>query len=511
MVGDGQVTSWDVVTASAMGSAHRRAGNPNQDAVLTSRSDAGLVVALADGHGGRTYTRSAVGSRVAVEIGVTLGEELLGATGPLAHAASRLPQEIVTRWRRQVAEHLAGRPFDDEERTVLGSADPVIAYGSTLLLLVARSDECVVLQLGDGDVVVSGQGGAALLPVPHDDRNVAGQTTSLCLADAASSFRMVDLGTTTGIPRISILATDGYGNSFADASWPQAVMADLSSHLDATGPSAIVASLEQWVTESAEVGGDDTTVAIVLATGAATARPRPPAPPLTGAAAAVRASLPPQPPAKSRKQRGAGWTLGLVALALAAGTGIGWAAASLGDDDPTTAAVTTTVVGTTTAPLTTASTSPDTTLPPASTTVPAVNTTAFVPDEPEADGRVVLALYGGRAVELDLLDDDPVIRAADLPYEVPQVTVLALPDTSWRIVSGVLQRLDPRGAWQPVNGTSVPWSLATAAGQVAVGSWDGRTVWLFDASTGALADTITDSTVDRVVPTSTAAPATSRP
>ena len=49
---------------------------------------------------------------------------------------------------------------------------------------------------------------------PGDDRLVAGETTSLCLATAADDFRHAFLPASAE-PDLVLLATDGYGNSFA--------------------------------------------------------------------------------------------------------------------------------------------------------------------------------------------------------------------------------------------------------------------------------------------------------
>lgn len=74
---------WYVVSASVQGAAHKRAGKPNQDAVLDRRADDAweiVVAAVADGHGSSKSFRSAIGSKLAVE----------SATEHLAQQAKRL-------------------------------------------------------------------------------------------------------------------------------------------------------------------------------------------------------------------------------------------------------------------------------------------------------------------------------------------------------------------------------------------------------------------------------------
>src|SRR5690242_5539574 len=60
------VATWQVITASARGSAHRASGQPNQDAVASQDEPAGVVAAIADGHGHIRHFRSADGAALAV-------------------------------------------------------------------------------------------------------------------------------------------------------------------------------------------------------------------------------------------------------------------------------------------------------------------------------------------------------------------------------------------------------------------------------------------------------------
>ena len=73
------VTSWRVLAGTALGSNHVASGLPNQDAVGSRATDDGaaVVLAVADGHGGARYVRSAEGARLAVEIALELGSPFL--------------------------------------------------------------------------------------------------------------------------------------------------------------------------------------------------------------------------------------------------------------------------------------------------------------------------------------------------------------------------------------------------------------------------------------------------
>jgi len=268
--------AWVALTASERGAAHHASGLPNQDAVQTRPAGPNAVVAaVADGHGHRRHFRSATGAALAVIVACEAAAEL-AARLDAVEAAERLESEalgilvpaITGRWRAAVADDLAARPFTDEEQATRARGDdPLIAYGSTLLLAVAGWRWLVLVQIGDGDIVGIQPGGRALLPVPADPSLDGLQTTSLCAPRAEEDFRVavVDLSSTTLLA--VLLATDGYGNSQVSDMWADAVSADLAGMIGAQPPEWLAAQLPSWVSRSASADGsaDDTTVALLIA------------------------------------------------------------------------------------------------------------------------------------------------------------------------------------------------------------------------------------------------------
>src|SRR5579863_4606461 len=138
--------AWVALTASERGAAHHASGLPNQDAVQvrTAGPDA-VVAAVADGHGHRRHFRSATGAALAVDVACEAAAELAARLDAFeaaeqleAEALGTLVPAITERWRAGVAGDLAARPFTDEEQAIRARGDnPLIAYGSTLLLAVA--------------------------------------------------------------------------------------------------------------------------------------------------------------------------------------------------------------------------------------------------------------------------------------------------------------------------------------------------------------------------------------
>ncbi|MFN8098789.1 MAG: PP2C family serine/threonine-protein phosphatase [Dermatophilaceae bacterium] len=286
-------SEWDIASATALGAGHTRTGQPNQDAHQCAQlAGDQVLVAVADGHGGKGYVRSDIGSRSAVAIAIdvlselVVGAQLRAETADPSGLGSRtappvevrpdsaelamVPRRIVERWRAHVIEHLQADPLSAQERataTPATLADPFQLYGCTLLLAWLGPHGLWSAQIGDGDIVALVDG-RCVSPVPEDSRLIGNLTTSLCAARAAEDFR------SGVIPDLApgdlvLLATDGYGNSFASGDWADEVLPDLAQGIDRHGMAQVREELPSWVAQSAAIGGDDTTVVVVRRRGRA--------------------------------------------------------------------------------------------------------------------------------------------------------------------------------------------------------------------------------------------------
>lgn len=274
-----QSNRWGVVTATERGASHRRTGAPNQDAVACQTGQDGalpLVLAIADGHGHPGAYRSDQGARLAVATAVRLTSDWLApgqernGDSPTPHPGARdwLPGAIVGGWRTAVAEHFAANPPTPEELArlaQLGVVTPVpapLAYGTTLVVVAMTHDGTFYAQLGDGAILVFNEPtGKAVLPVPADPELLANQTTSLCMDNAETLFRF---GCQATSPILVVVATDGYGNSFATMDGFREVPADLLAALRTEGLDAVQRALPGWLAETSREGsGDDVTVGLI--------------------------------------------------------------------------------------------------------------------------------------------------------------------------------------------------------------------------------------------------------
>jgi hypothetical protein len=333
------------IGASRTGAAHRRAGRPCQDAVLC-RELRGLegqpvmVMAVADGHGGRRYRRSEVGSRLACETALAAVGEALAARpldageGVWSRWLERdLPEAIQRGWLEAVAAHWRSDPGEGGFEALL--------YGSTLGLVVMAPRWWGHTGLGDWDLVrVEADGQARLLEEENEPTALGEATCSLCQPRAASLFAR-----RAGLHPIDrdaggfalVLCTDGIRKSCATdgdfltlAAW----LARGDGEAEPAAAAGLAAALDRI---SREGSGDDVTVAIGRAAGVAGAGAASPAgwtdldAPLSPAPAQPLPSPSPLPApatAQAAPQRRRRLAIGrAVAIGLAlAGAGGGWLA-----------------------------------------------------------------------------------------------------------------------------------------------------------------------------------------
>ncbi|MBN1920126.1 MAG: protein phosphatase 2C domain-containing protein [Anaerolineae bacterium] len=279
---------WRVVGQSVPGASHVRAAMPNQDAwrcLPASAEGAQLIVAVSDGHGSARSFRSHIGSARAVDTAAWVLQDLLdGQPDPLNLSAikrtaeERLPHEIVRHWEETIAQDLAERPFTAEELELVAQkqspksvaeieANPRLAYGATLLVVLVTPSFILYLQLGDGDILTVSENGEVARPMPEDKRLFANQTTSLCIPDAWRDFRIRFQTLTGELPALILLSTDGYANSFVNEEAFIKVGSDIWDILRNEGLDVVKANLEGWLNQASTAGsGDDITLALLCRT-----------------------------------------------------------------------------------------------------------------------------------------------------------------------------------------------------------------------------------------------------
>ncbi len=173
------LNGWQAIASSVLGTSHQKRGQPCQDAHAWDILGPGLVVAaVADGAGSASLsdvgaqvaTRTAVEQikrqwdRLAAEQSEVCWEPLLGEV--LEHAQNAIAAESLTR--------------DVEVRQL----------ATTLLILVASSQEVAVAQIGDGAVVIGDRQGHITALTQPENGEYANETTFLISPNALESAQI---------------------------------------------------------------------------------------------------------------------------------------------------------------------------------------------------------------------------------------------------------------------------------------------------------------------------------
>ena len=217
-------TCQSALAFSEIGAVHRRRGQPCQDSSLSCwlRAPDGQhlqLLAVADGHGGRRYRLSHVGSALAVHLARQAVEQALQDT----------PLENIKAWRDALQQGLptaihrswlAATQAHWEELAEPGQEEPFTAasYGTTLGLLLLAPQWWGVTGLGDWDLVgIDHEGTAQLLNEECSDAAVGEATASLCLNTMVDHCRQrADVREYGTAPlQALLLSTDGIRKSCA--------------------------------------------------------------------------------------------------------------------------------------------------------------------------------------------------------------------------------------------------------------------------------------------------------
>lgn len=283
MSGDAVPSTWSVIGTSVRGAAHVRAELANQDAIAWEpRSGTGteVVLAVSDGHGGSASFRSERGARLAVKAALEVAQDVLGYPTGQARSLSlvkqamevEVPRRIVQRWREEVQGDLSDRPITTEERARAdvgtkrrpsSGGDDFIAYGATLITVIATDAFLAICQLGDGDALTVDRDGSVVRLFP-ENVSLGDETTSLCLPDAWSHARSYFRASFGHRPALVVASTDGFSNSFVDDAGFLDAVSRLWPTIIRRGLDDTARDLEGALHQMSALGsGDDITLGIV--------------------------------------------------------------------------------------------------------------------------------------------------------------------------------------------------------------------------------------------------------
>lgn len=260
-----------VFNVTQMGASHVKSGKPCQDHSLSWESDDKTVqvAIVCDGHGGDTYVRSDVGSKLAAEIALSNIRNFIDTVSPAifldkSAAVTARPTEeeddlfpagkksvpadltesemkqleqdkafyaavenirqqdmlfcqlfarIYMQWLDAIQKDANDNPFTEFEKGCLKNARIVKAYGTTLMAFVRTPLYWFAFHIGDGKMVACNRNMEWFEPVPWDCNCFLNMTTSLCNSNPIPMFRYAFSGK-GDFPSAVIMGSDGLDDSW---------------------------------------------------------------------------------------------------------------------------------------------------------------------------------------------------------------------------------------------------------------------------------------------------------
>lgn len=262
-----------VFGVSVQGASHKRTGKECQDSCKSLGQGQISILAVADGHGSNSCPYSKDGSEAAVnvfcEIMLRYCENYQHDTETLLtflkrEGDTKVAQAIDHEWKRRIREVHADNQREEYKND--SGAALYGLYGSTLLGLLIMPSFWFAFQLGDGDMVYIDNDGISPLLVTEKILGI--ETHSLSKADSWKKAITLTKRTVPGkgaLPYAFMLTTDGYANSYANEEEYKKSVEGYFGLIKEYGVDAVAEKLEEWLSETSEMGcGDDITALIAF-------------------------------------------------------------------------------------------------------------------------------------------------------------------------------------------------------------------------------------------------------
>lgn len=197
--------------ARKKGRSHIANGTLCQDYCLVKNIGTEIqIVAIADGHGGETYVKSDIGSRIACELLYDFAYGAQKHSGTLKQKnlwldiflTNTFKRSFIQTWKTKVLQD-----YKENEDTINETESAIIKkYGTTLIFGVFTNEKIVIGQLGDGAVLLFDEHDKFQLFKRHDVK-VSSATSSLVSGRAEYAF-ITECYDRNCFPYI-LLSTDG--------------------------------------------------------------------------------------------------------------------------------------------------------------------------------------------------------------------------------------------------------------------------------------------------------------
>lgn len=267
----GQIISFH---KTAHGYSHIQRDQPCEDASASFRDESGryFIAVVSDGHGQARSFRSAIGSRIAVDVTVrclkeiaegilstsedekVFWRELLESPRDQKLRIRQLTDTILSQWYAGIQADYAENPPSPEELGEFAEyyADPKRVpeiYGATLIAALWFPKCLILLHQGDGRCDVFYGDGSVDQPIPWDARCQGNKCSSLCEESAYDAIRhcVIDLDRTSVIA--CYLGSDGVEDAYRDQEGTHIFYKHLSCLLAEKTPEEFDAYMEEFLPE----------------------------------------------------------------------------------------------------------------------------------------------------------------------------------------------------------------------------------------------------------------------
>lgn len=278
---------WQILHGSVRG-VHKKFSQDRHGVSFVVGNQA-VVLVVADGHGSPIHARSHLGAQWAVEaftrcaapfarrLAAFETERGDDTSWPaLYQEAKAMPRSICRLWRERARIHEANGPSDG---TVAGGrivgVPRLVAYGSTLVGAVVTGHHVVCWRLGDGDIVLMGDGvhgdeehsgESTLIRLFAEDDDIGDDVDSLCGPEPWYRMRVHGRPLSgLGRHKLVLLNSDGLSKSYREIEGYEAFARDLHERLSSRGVEWAEPRVPSWLERSAGFSGDDTTLVAAYA------------------------------------------------------------------------------------------------------------------------------------------------------------------------------------------------------------------------------------------------------
>ena len=285
------------INHTCIGASHIAENKVCQDYSLSVNLDGLCAAVVSDGHGGKRYFRSDIGSETACQITIAKIKEFvknfektLIAGKPFTQCLAQydpknthndklfpifnqLFTSIVSTWYAQIEQHAQDNPLTTAEREIcepewISDFENGIkiekSYGCTLMAAVFMPEYWFAFHIGDGKMIALQNNPTYMEPVPWDDRCFLNGTTSLCDSNALDEFRYCYCGDGS-FPDAVFLGSDGMDDTFGATDNLADFYIKIAELLSENASEKVLADIKETLPNLSSKGSkDDMSLAVIF-------------------------------------------------------------------------------------------------------------------------------------------------------------------------------------------------------------------------------------------------------